>query len=38
MLCGNPQMVADGRKLLNRLGYKLSRRAAPAHLVVENMW
>ncbi|WP_332670452.1 ferredoxin--NADP reductase [Aromatoleum sp.] len=38
MLCGNPQMVDDGRKLLNRLGYKLSRRAAPAHLVVENMW
>lgn len=38
MLCGNPQMVDDGRKLLNRLGYRLSRRAAPAHLVVENMW
>lgn len=38
MLCGNPQMVDDGRKLLNRLGYKLSRRAAPAQLVVENMW
>lgn len=38
MLCGNPEMVDEGRKLLNRLGYKLSRRAAPAHLVVENMW
>ena len=38
MLCGNPEMVDDGRKLLNRLGYKLSRRAAPAQLVVENMW
>lgn len=38
MLCGNPQMVDDGRKLLNRLGYRLSRRAAPAQLVVENMW
>jgi ferredoxin--NADP+ reductase len=38
MLCGNPQMVADTRKLLGEMGYRLSRRAQPAHLAVENAW
>ena len=38
MLCGNPQMVAETRKLLGEMGYQLSRRAAPAQLAVENAW
>jgi ferredoxin--NADP+ reductase len=38
MICGNPEMVADTRKLLGELGYRLSRRAAPAELAVENAW
>ena len=38
MLCGNPEMVEDSRKLLVERGYRLSRRSEPGHLAVENYW
>ena len=38
MLCGNPEMVEDSRKLLTERGFRLSRRAEPGHLAVENYW
>ena len=38
MVCGNPQMVEDSRRLLAARGYRLSRRAAPAQLAFENYW
>lgn len=38
MVCGNPDMVDDCRKLLTARGFRLSRRAAPAHLAFENYW
>ncbi|MEO5676498.1 MAG: ferredoxin--NADP reductase, partial [Usitatibacter sp.] len=38
MLCGNPEMVEDSRKLLVERGYRLSRRGEPGHLAVENYW
>jgi ferredoxin--NADP+ reductase len=38
MICGNPEMVDDSRKLLTDRGYQLSRRGKPAHLAVENLW
>ncbi|HWH38907.1 MAG TPA: ferredoxin--NADP reductase [Usitatibacter sp.] len=38
MLCGNPEMVEDSRKLLIERGFKLSRRGDPGHLAVENYW
>jgi len=38
MLCGNPEMVDDSRKLLIERGFKLSRRGDPGHLAVENYW
>ena len=38
MLCGNPEMVDDSRKLLIDRGFKLSRRGDPGHLAVENYW
>lgn len=38
MLCGNPEMVEDSRKLLIGRGFKLSRRGDPGHLAVENYW
>jgi ferredoxin--NADP+ reductase len=38
MLCGNPEMVEDSRKLLLERGFKLSRRGEPGHLAVENYW
>jgi ferredoxin/flavodoxin---NADP+ reductase len=38
MLCGNPEMVEDSRKLLIGKGFKLSRRGDPGHLAVENYW
>ncbi len=38
MLCGNPEMVEDSRKLLIDNGFKLSRRGEPGHLAVENYW
>ena len=38
MLCGNPEMVEDSRKLLLSRGFRLSRRGEPGHLAVENYW
>ena len=38
MLCGNPEMVEDSRKLLVGRGFRLSRRGEPGHLAVENYW
>ena len=38
MLCGNPDMVEDSRKLLVDRGFRVSRRGDPGHLAVENYW
>ena len=38
MLCGNPAMVDETRKLLTPLGFATSRRGAPGTLAVENYW
>lgn len=38
MLCGNPEMVEDSRKLFLDRGFRLSRRGEPGHLAVENYW
>ncbi len=38
MLCGNPEMVEDSRKILLERGFRLSRRGEPGHLAVENYW
>jgi ferredoxin--NADP+ reductase len=38
MLCGNPEMVEDSRKLLTERGFRISRRGDPGHLAVENYW
>ncbi len=38
MLCGNPEMVEDSRKLLTDRGFRISRRGDPGHLAVENYW
>ena len=38
MLCGNPEMVEDSRRLLTGRGFRVSRRGDPGHLAVENYW
>lgn len=38
MICGNPEMVDDTRHWFIDRGYALSRRGAPGHLAVENLW
>jgi ferredoxin/flavodoxin---NADP+ reductase len=38
MICGNPEMVEDTRKLLLARGFSLSRRGQPGHLALENLW
>ncbi|PSB92229.1 ferredoxin--NADP reductase [Candidatus Pandoraea novymonadis] len=38
MVCGNPEMVKDTRKLLTKAGYTVSRTATPGPLVLENQW
>ena len=38
MLCGNPDMLADARKLLGERGFKPGRRGVPGNLAVENYW
>ncbi|MBX6319370.1 ferredoxin--NADP reductase [Pigmentiphaga sp.] len=38
MLCGNPDMVSDLRKLLAERGFGTSRRGKPGNLAVENYW
>lgn len=38
MLCGNPDMLADARKLLAERGFAPGRRGIPGNLAVENYW
>lgn len=38
MLCGNPAMLADARKLLATRGFVPGRRGLPGNLAVENYW
>jgi len=38
MLCGNPEMVEDSRRILIERGFRMSRRGDPGHLAVENYW
>ncbi|MGH8809935.1 MAG: ferredoxin--NADP reductase [Noviherbaspirillum sp.] len=38
MLCGNPQMIEDMRRLLHKRGLRPQRRALPGHFVTENYW
>lgn len=38
MLCGNPQMIEDTRKILHDRGMRPVRRALPGQFVTENYW
>jgi len=38
MLCGNPALLADARKLLAERGFAPGRRGIPGNLAVENYW
>jgi ferredoxin--NADP+ reductase len=38
MLCGNPDMLAEARKLLGTRGFAPGRRGVPGNLAVENYW
>jgi ferredoxin--NADP+ reductase len=38
MLCGNPAMIEETRKLLHERGMKPVRRVNPGHFVTENYW
>lgn len=38
MLCGNPDMLADGRKILGDLGFATGRRGNIGNLAVEKYW
>lgn len=38
MLCGNPEMLSDARKLLGERGFAPGRRGIPGNLAVENYW
>lgn len=38
MLCGNPAMLTDARKLLSERGFAPGRRGIPGNLAVENYW
>jgi ferredoxin--NADP+ reductase len=38
MMCGNPQMIEDTRKLLHARGLRPVRRALPGHFLTENYW
>lgn len=38
MMCGNPAMVDEARKILTAAGFAMSRRGRPAHMAVENYW
>ncbi len=38
MLCGNPDMIEDTRKLLHLRGMRPCRRALPGQFVTENYW
>ena len=38
MICGNPEMVTDIRKILKSKGYSPARRNNPGEIAVENYW
>jgi ferredoxin--NADP+ reductase len=38
MLCGNPAMIEDTRKILHARGLRPVRRLIPGHFVTENYW
>ncbi len=38
MICGNPEMIADTRQILQERGLKPNRRTAPGHFLSENYW
>ncbi|RJF98490.1 ferredoxin--NADP reductase [Noviherbaspirillum saxi] len=38
MLCGNPEMIEDMRRLLHQRGMRPVRRALPGQFVTENYW
>lgn len=38
MICGNPEMVTDIRKILKSQGYSPARRNSPGEIAVENYW
>lgn len=38
MLCGNPALLSDARKLLGERGFAPGRRGIPGNLAVENYW
>lgn len=38
MICGNPQMIDDTRRILHKRGMSPCRRALPGQFVTENYW
>lgn len=38
MMCGNPDMIEDLRRLLHQRGLRPDRRATPGQFVTENYW
>ncbi|WKU18905.1 ferredoxin--NADP reductase [Advenella alkanexedens] len=38
MLCGNPEMLSEARKILGEKGFAAGRRGIPGNLAVENYW
>jgi ferredoxin/flavodoxin---NADP+ reductase len=38
MLCGNPEMIEDTRKILHKRGLRPCRRTLPGQFVTENYW
>ena len=38
MICGNPEMIDDTRKLLKDREMRLSLSRKPGHVAVENYW
>jgi ferredoxin--NADP+ reductase len=38
MLCGNPEMIEETRRLLHERGLRPVRRALPGHFLTENYW
>jgi len=38
MICGNPEMVDETRKILAERGLSISRRGKPGNMAVENYW
>lgn len=38
MICGNPEMVDDTRKMLGEMDLTVSKRGKPGNMAVENYW